>query len=90
MIGDHYRERIPQQYPWVQTTDTSIFPATVTREEFNALKRDIQEMKLLLIRAKAYDEANGEPDCEMDEKVKLIKHIAEIVGIDLYEVFGDR
>lgn len=90
MIGDHYGERIPQQYPWVQTTGINTNPLSPpTRMEFEALRRDVEEMKALLIRAKAYDEANGEPDCEIDEKVEILKRIAELVGIDLYEVFGE-
>lgn len=89
MIGDHYRETFPQQYPWIQTTGTIPYP-TVSREEFEALRRDVENMKSLLIRAKLYDEANGEPDCEMEEKVEMLKRIAEMVGVDLYEIFGEE
>ena len=39
----------------------------ITRAEFEDLKRQVQEMKALLIRAKEYDARNGEPDCEMDD-----------------------
>lgn len=97
MIGDHYQERIPQQYPWILPqqdsntgTTTNIFSSAVSKEEFNALKKDVQEMKALLIKAKIYDEANGESDCEMEDKIVLLKKIAELVGVDLNEVFGDR
>lgn len=91
MIGDHYGDRIPQQYPWVTqpNINTNPFYSPVSREEFEALKRDIVEMKALLIRAKIYDEEHGEPDCEMEEKVEMLKRIAELVGVDLYEVFGE-
>jgi hypothetical protein len=91
MIGDHYGERIPQQYPWVVQPNVNTNPlySPVTREEFNSLKRDIEEMKALLLRAKQYDEEHGEPDCEMEEKVEMLKRVAEMVGVDLYEVFGD-
>lgn len=92
MVGDFYGERIPQQYPWVVTpninTTTNPIYSPVSREEFNDLKKEIEGMKALLIRAKLYDEANGEPDCEMDEKVTLLKRFAELVGVDLDEVFG--
>lgn len=88
MIGDYYRETFPQRYPWVQTTETNIIYYQVSREEFEALREDVQEMKALLIRAKIYDEANGEPNCEMEEKIEMIKRIADMVGIDLHEVFG--
>lgn len=82
MVMDHYGAKWDQQWPqgWPQIT-----PA-VSREEFEELKRDIQELKALMKRAKAYDEANGEPDCEMREKVELVRRIAELVGVDLDDV----
>jgi hypothetical protein len=59
----------------------------VTREEFDALKKDVLEMKADLIKARAEDIKNGEPDCEMESKVALLKKIAEVVGVSLDEVF---
>lgn len=92
MIGDHYGERLPQKYPWIgpiQTTGTNVYPLPPSREEFEDLRRDVQELKELLIKAKLYDEAHDEPDCEMEHKVELLKKIAELVGVDLDEVFGN-
>ena len=62
----------------------NIFP---TREEFDALKKEVEEMKKLLIKAKIYDEKNNEPNCEMEEKITLLKKVAELVGISLNDVF---
>lgn len=62
----------------------------VSREEFDALKREVEDMKTLLIRAKDYDERNGEPHCEMDDKVTLLKKVAELVGVSLDDVFGSK
>jgi hypothetical protein len=45
-------------------------------------------MKALLRRAKEYDVANNEPDCEIEEKMALLKRIAELVGVDLSDVIG--
>lgn len=101
MVGDHYREWFPQRYPgWFPDTEPSQpasgrpiviqQPSAVSREEFDALKRDVEDMKALLIRAKDYDAKNGEPDCEMDDKVALLKRIADLVGVDLAEVFGAK
>lgn len=92
MIGDHYNDKWREQYPWTQPqvgTDSTvnIYPASITREEFDELKRDVAEMKELLKRAKIYDEEHGEPDCQKDEKIALLKKIAELVGIDMEDVF---
>lgn len=62
--------------------------APIGRDEFDQLKRDIEEMKKLLIRAKEYDRKNNEPDCEMAEKAAFIKKIADFVGVDLKDVLG--
>lgn len=83
MVGDYYAEK---WNPIVQPNTTYVaFPS---REEFDALRREVEDMKALLIRAKAYDEANGEPDCEMDEKLAVLRKVAELVGVDLSEVIG--
>lgn len=47
----------------------------------------MEELKLLLKAAKRYDEQVGEPDCEADEKVAIIKALAEQLGVDVDEVF---
>jgi hypothetical protein len=100
MVGDHYRDKWWPTYPLQpfqqpsgpgQTT-TVVFPmpAPVSREEFDALKRDVEEMKALLKRAKEYDERNGEPECEMDEKMAVLRKLAEMVGVNLDDVLGPK
>ncbi len=87
MIGDHYNDKWREQYPTVvQSSDTNITLYSVSREEFEELKKDVQEMKALLKRAKIYDEEHGEPDCQKDEKIALLRKIAELVGIDMEDV----
>lgn len=93
MIGDYYREILPIRYPQFEfypaTTETTITVSpSPTREEFDALKKEVLEMKELLKRAKAYDEATGQEDCEQDEKIALLRKVADLVGVDLREVFG--
>lgn len=91
-MGDHYTKKFPETYPWIQPI---IYPANstfdpivtsqplVSRAEFEALKKDVEEMKEILKIAKKYDEETGQPDCEMEEKIQLIKKIAELVGVKL-------
>lgn len=62
----------------------------VSKEDLDALRKEIEELKILLLAAKRYDEATGQPDCEMDEKVDLIRRVAEYVGVDVNEVFGSE
>ena len=94
-VGDYYRDTFPKKdyWPVVQPFINPQIPITivpeVTKAEFDALKKDVLEMKELLKKAKKYDEETGQPDCEMEEKVDLLKKIAKLVGVDLSEVFGN-
>lgn len=98
MVGDHYtdkwRDLLPG-YPsrgWpVPNGDGTVIPSiNVSREEFDQLKRDVEEMKTLLKRAKEYDERNGEPDCEIDEKMEMLRRVAKMVGVDIEDVIGAK
>lgn len=95
MIGDHYRGKwfpAPEPHPWgipgVIVPTVTIPP--VTRQEFDQLRAEVEEMKALLARAKKYDEDNGEPNCEIDEKMDLLRQVAKLVGVDLDDVLGQR
>jgi hypothetical protein len=93
MVADHYRDNFIQRWPHpnpIHPLSTAAFTIPpVSREEFNALKAEVEDMKKLLLRAKDYDERNGEPHCEMEEKVALLKKVAEAVGVNLDEVFDN-
>lgn len=99
-VGDYYGRRWPEKYPWVPnvtpqspppTGDKIVLaPSEVSRKEFEALKKDVEEALRLLKNAKEIDRVTGQPDCEMDEKVAIIKRFAEVVGVDLSEVFGGK
>jgi hypothetical protein len=86
-VSDHYRLQ-----PWVQ--DPPLQPpapfAPPTRQEFDDLKAKVDEMHKILKVAKQYDTDTGQPDCEMSDKVALLKQVADLVGVDLSDVFGDE
>lgn len=101
VIGDNWRDTFPDRYPWYPAPYPTTIPTPMpvpapplylvinpTRQEFDALKAEVEELKKLLKAAKEFDEKTGQKDCEMDEKVKFIKEIAKFVGVDLNEVFG--
>lgn len=90
-VGDYYGDKW-RMLPYVQPPNmtTIIQPSQITREEFDALRRDVLEMKELLKKAKDIDAALGTPDCEMDEKVALLRKVAELVGVDLDDILIPR
>ena len=95
MIGDHYRDKWDP--PWDRTvpnipyvpgrgTIPWVIPQPATQDEVDALRKEVQEMKELLKKAKQYDIDNGEPDCEIEDKMKFLRQVAKSVGIDLDDV----
>lgn len=72
-------------------------PQNVTKEDIEAInkqleemRRDMEELKKLLKAAIEYNKKVGEPHCENDEKIALIKQVADALGVDLTDVFGDE
>ena len=95
-IGDGWAEKFPEKWPqfppWPKDINgplPELIPDVVSKKDFEALKKEVEELKILLRAAKKFDEATGQPDCEMEAKVKLIKDIAKLVGVDLGDVFND-
>ena len=95
-VGDYWKDDFSKRYPHINPYAPSIWPvpdgATVfnPQKEIAKLRKEMEELKLLLLAAKRYDEQMGEPNCEMDAKVILIKQIAKLVGVDMKDVFNDN
>ena len=103
-VGDHYGDRwrdkpyvqpgtYPYSYPDIVTTDktpwfTPEVEPIITREEFDILKIQVQEMHEMLRVAQKYDDDTDQHDCEMAEKVEILRRVAEFVGVSLEDVFG--
>lgn len=91
-VGDYWNKQWPDRHPWVDPYVQPLYPPLnipnngPTREEFEALKKDIEALKELLKAAKKFDEETNQPHCEHEDKVAIIKKMAEIVGVDLKDV----
>lgn len=80
----------PGQVPFPNRLPSDPIPNVldrVTRQEFDELKALVMKMKEELEAARAEDIADGNPDCEMEDKVIILKKIAEAFGFDLSGVF---
>jgi hypothetical protein len=89
-MGYQWSKTVPDKYPWVQPMvqpGTAINTLPPTRAEFDTLKAEVAALRELLLAAKEFDAATGQPDCEMDEKVALIKQLAEFVGVSMEDLF---
>jgi len=43
----------------------------------------VEEFRRLLERAREYDRAHGQPDCELDEKRQALKKLPEQLGVEI-------
>jgi hypothetical protein len=84
-IGDNFKDTFPNKWPQVFPipTDTS----HIDRAELAELRKEVEELKKLLKAAKKFDDSTGQPECHMDEKMKLITDLARLLGIDMGDVF---
>lgn len=90
-IGDHYRDKWNDTYPWRQQQQSSYMqPQKPSQLEFDKLKKEVEELKELLRKAKEYDEKNNEPHCEIELKMKFLREVAKSVGISLDDVIPKK
>src|SRR5437868_14748082 len=97
MVTDHYTDKwrpfvqpgtlIPlmpgDSIGTVTTGLTFTVVSPLTAEEITQFRRDAEELRTLLDRAREYDRRNHEPNCELDSKRQMIKAIAAALGIDV-------
>jgi hypothetical protein len=85
-IGDSWKHNFPNQWPNVPLpppVGSYNPPPEVSRADFDALRKEVIELKKLLEAAKKFDKSTGQPHCEVEDKVRLIKEIAKLVDVDL-------
>jgi hypothetical protein len=97
MVGDYYNDKWKKwdgpgyTIPSTPTVPGGIYPVSViSRQEFDDLKKEVLDMKELLKRAVKYDEENNQPDCQIEDKIALLKKVAEMVGISLDDVLTNK
>lgn len=86
-IGDNFKDSFPNKWPQFPQQWPHPHAPEVSREDFDAIREEFEELKRLLEAAKKFDDLTGQPHCEVDEKVRLIKEIAKLVGVELGDVF---
>jgi hypothetical protein len=97
---DRTQPRFPSVWPiyppikepnLIPAADFEISPkglAAKQREEIAELKEEVLKLKAELEKARAQDIADGNPDCEMEDKVTIIKGLARLLDVDMGDVFG--
>jgi hypothetical protein len=85
VIGDAYKQKF-QGFPGTTFTN---YPE-VTRAEFEALRKEMLALKELLEAANKFDQSTGQPHCETEDKMSLIRKVAEAVGVDLDDIIKPK
>lgn len=75
-----YAEQQRRLQDWFNSANKPA-PPTITKEE-------VEEFRRLLERAREYDKLHQQPHCESEDKKKLLKQLADILGIDISFVEG--
>ena len=58
-------------------------PKDLNGLQIKAVVEWLEKLDKILIAARAFDEATGQPDCETDEKMAALKALAEQFGVDM-------
>ncbi len=86
MVADDWSRRHRDVYEPILSPDSFkvTFPEkAATKADIEELRKELAELKKLLKAAAAYDAATGQPDCEQEEKIALIRKLAEVTGVDM-------
>lgn len=88
MIANDWFNTNPQwTEPLTYTVTVTPSDAEQLRAEMAELREQLEALKKLLIAAKIYDKETKQADCEDAEKVKLLRRLAELCGVDPGEAF---
>jgi hypothetical protein len=88
-IGDYYRrDTLPNIIPnYTPGTTGAQVVQFATKQDLIRIEQSLIELKSLLLQAIKYDKMMNEPHCEHEDKVRLIKELADAVGVDMTDVF---
>lgn len=87
VIGDYRSNRFNYLTAIEKYNGATKVTVPVDREEFNKLKNEVESLKILLLQAKDFDERTNQPECHDEEKVKILKAVAEALGVDISAAF---
>lgn len=81
----------PYAEKWTPYTigDYTIGEVGVSKLEFDQLKNEVAALKDLMKAAKVFDSKTGNEDCQHEDKVAIIRRVAELVGVDMSDVLGE-
>ncbi len=87
VIGPTYPTPYPPYDPGRSVGGSAFNP--ISRGEFEALQREVREMKELLTKALEYDKMTNQAECSNEDKLDRLEKIAKFAGIDCDDLFNE-
>lgn len=87
-IVGNQEQRWQQVYPWA-FNPPRFASFEVSEADWSSLKKEVEELRTLIVAAKKYDEFTLQPHCEHADKVALMRRLADMVGVSYGEIFDD-
>lgn len=90
-VGDYWRDDFTKKYPSVwpaieQVNSPIDLSKFATKDDIERIRKELVELKELLKAAIRFDSATDQDHCENEDKIALIKKVADAVGIDLKDL----
>ncbi len=97
-IADNFRRTAPERHPWIppviinphdvtkRDVENNNFVYTeplATKQDIADLRKEMLALKDILKAALKFDEETGQKDCEQEDKIRMIRELAEMVGVDM-------
>lgn len=91
-VGDHFTKEwtrgvgIPTDWDAIRRINEGLLPiekSGVSVVEFERLKQQVKDMTALLKVAVDYDQRTGQPNCEVEQKIEMLRMVASAFKIDL-------
>ena len=93
MVYDHYYEKWkntpPPPNPYIYPPPPYPIMPWVAPPSGLPTQQELEEFRRLLERARKYDIETGQKDCELEEKKRKVKELAESFGLDIEFVLKD-
>ena len=93
MVVDGYREQFPDRWPYLikrpaeqEWNPSNLDLGYASKAALEALRQEVLELKQLILAAQRFDEHTGQPDCQTEEKLDLLRALADQLGVDLSDV----
>lgn len=93
-VGDYWKDDFNKKWPEIYEeavgpkSPNYVLPIQqyATKEDIDAIRKEILELKELLKAAIKFDSATDQDHCENENKIALIKKVADAVGVDLKDL----